>query len=300
MTEHPDMQGENTTPEESMHQPEDGMPREEGAPFLPAEGAPVSLERSIEHRRMVEAILFASETPLSVEDIALRVPEGVAVLEHIQTLTEEYTNRGVSLVQVASKYMFRTADDLSFLLRREVDEPRKLSRAAVETMAIIAYHQPVTRAEIEDIRGVTISKGTLDVLMEAGWVRLLGRRKTPGRPVTYGTTEDFLVHFGIGTIKDLPGIQELKAAGLLDSVDSALDKMGGMPEPGASAEQDDDGQIDLEEAIAASQQVTTDTQVRDKETPKGVAAANDDEDLRSVDNTDDIMEPDLNWQDERE
>jgi segregation and condensation protein B len=121
---------------------------------------------------------------------------------------------------------------------------------------MIAYHQPVTRAEIEEIRGVTISKGTLDVLMEAGWVRMMGRRKTPGRPVTYGTTEEFLVHFGIETIKDLPGLQELKAAGLLDSVDTALDKMGGMPAPGESSEEDD-GQIDLEEAIAHSERSTS-------------------------------------------
>jgi len=211
-------------------------------------------EKMLEHCRMVEAILFASEKPLSVEEIIERVPDGVDVETHIATLLADYATRGVKLAQVANKYMFRTADDLSFLLRREIDEPRKLSRAAVETLAIIAYHQPVTRAEIEDIRGVTISKGTLDVLMEAEWVRLLGRRKTPGRPVTYGTTEEFLVHFGIESIKDLPGLQELKAAGLLDSVDSALDKMGGMPLPGESSEPDeDDGQIDLEEAIAQTE-----------------------------------------------
>ncbi|MEX0299408.1 MAG: SMC-Scp complex subunit ScpB [Kordiimonas sp.] len=225
----------------------------------------VSAERAIEHCRMVEAVLFASETPLSVEDIKERLPEGVSVKAHIESLQADYASRGVSLVQVAGKFMFRTADDLSFLLRKEVDEPRKLSRAAVETMAIIAYHQPVTRAEIEDIRGVTISKGTLDVLMEAGWVRLMGRRKTPGRPVTYGTTEDFLVHFGIETIKDLPGLQELKAAGLLDSVDTALDKLGGMPDPGESVEEEeDDGQIDLEEAIAASERRATDETVAER------------------------------------
>jgi len=205
-------------------------------------------ERQVEHRRMVEAVLFASEIPLSIEDIAERLPDGVEVELHIEGLTTEYATKGVNLVRVAGKFMFRTAEDLSFLLRREIDEPRKLSRAAVETLAIIAYHQPVTRAEIEDIRGVTISKGTLDVLMEAGWSRMLGRRKTPGRPVTYGTTEEFLVHFGIETIKDLPGLQELKAAGLLDSVDIALDKMGGMPSPGAADDNDD--QIDLEDAIA--------------------------------------------------
>lgn len=222
-----------------------------------------TVDRQKEHCRMVEAVLFASEHPLSVDEIAGRLPEGVAVAAHIESLQEEYKVRGVSLVYVAGKYMFRTADDLSFLLRKEIDEPRKLSRAAVETMAIIAYHQPVTRAEIEDVRGVTISKGTLDVLMEAGWVRLMGRRKTPGRPVTYGTTEDFLVHFGIETIKDLPGLQELRAAGLLDSVDVALDKLGGMPEPGEPM-QEDDGQIDLEEAIAASERKVTDETVAEK------------------------------------
>lgn len=214
------------------------------------EGVPVQLESEIQHRRMVEAILFASETPLSIEDIAERVPEGVDIAAHIEALIADYEARGVNLVRLAGKHMFRTAEDLSFLLRREVDEPRKLSRAAVETIAIIAYHQPVTRTEIEEVRGVTISKGTLDVLMEAGWVRMVGRKRTPGRPVTYGTTEDFLVHFGIESIKDLPGLQELKAAGLLDSVDVALDKLGGMPGPGGD---EDDDQIDLEDAIADSE-----------------------------------------------
>jgi len=209
-------------------------------------------DRSLEHQRMVEAVLFASETPLSIEDIAVRLPEDADIQGHIEALRSEYANKGVNLVMLAGKFMFRTAEDLSFLLRREVDEARKLSRAGVETLAIIAYHQPVTRAEIEEIRGVTISKGTLDVLMEAGWVRMLGRRKTPGRPVTYGTTEEFLVHFGIETIKDLPGIQELKAAGLLDSVETALNKMGGMPLPGG--EDDESDQIDLEDAIAENEE----------------------------------------------
>ncbi len=215
------------------------------------------VEKLLEHKRMVEATLFASVEPLSVADIAARVPETVDVAAHIEALVEEYETRGVNLVSVAGKFMFRTAADLGFLLRREIDEPRKLSRAAVETLSIIAYHQPVTRAEIEDIRGVTISKGTLDVLIEAGWVKLMGRRKTPGRPVTYGSTEEFLVHFGIESIKDLPGVKELKAAGLLDSVDIAIDKMGGMPEPGKALEEDDD-QIDLEEAIAKSEREAAD------------------------------------------
>lgn len=209
------------------------------------------VDTDLQHRRMVEAILFASEAPVSIDDIAERVPEGVDIAVHLEALTEEYKTRGVNLVKLAGKHMFRTADDLSFLLRREVDEPRKLSRAAVETLSIIAYHQPVTRTEIEEVRGVTISKGTLDVLMEAGWVRMVGRKRTPGRPVTYGTTEEFLVHFGIESIKDLPGLQELKAAGLLDSVDVALDKLGGMPS--ADGGDEDENQIDLEDAIAEAE-----------------------------------------------
>ncbi len=231
-----------------------------------------AIETNLEHRRMVEAILFASEHPLSVGDIADRVPETVDIESHISALTEEYSVRGVNLVMVAGKYMFRTASDLSFLLRREVDEPRKLSRAAVETLSIIAYHQPVTRAEIEDIRGVTISKGTLDVLIEAGWVKLMGRRKTPGRPVTYGSTEEFLIHFGIETIKDLPGVKELKAAGLLDSVDVALDKMTDIPQPGESYEEDDN-QIDLEEAIAQSEREAAEKLKEEKYTKPTLEAA---------------------------
>jgi len=206
--------------------------------------------RMTEHRRMVEAILFASDRPLSLDEISERLPEGASVETHVAALIRAYQHSGVNLVKVADKFMFRTAEDLAFLLRREVEEPRKLSRAAVETLAIIAYHQPVTRAEVEDIRGVSISKGTLDVLMEAGWVRVAGRKRTPGRPVTFGTTEDFLVHFGIDSLKDLPGIAELKAAGLLDTVEHAFHKMAdaaGVPS------REDDRQIDLEDAIAASE-----------------------------------------------
>ncbi|WCL53126.1 SMC-Scp complex subunit ScpB [Gimibacter soli] len=206
--------------------------------------------RMSEHRRMVEAILFASDRPLSLDEIAERLPEGASVETHVAELIRDYRNAGVNLVKVAGKFMFRTAEDLAFLLRREVEEPRKLSRAAVETLAIIAYHQPVTRAEIEDIRGVGISKGTLDVLMEAGWVHVAGRRRTPGRPVTFGTSEDFLVHFGIDSLKDLPGIADLKAAGLLDTVDHAFHKMADSAD---AKDRDDDRQIDLEDAIAASE-----------------------------------------------
>lgn len=166
--------------------------------------------------RMVEALLFAAAEPLDIDSIAGRLPEGADVGAVIEDLQKLYEDKGVNLVRIANKWMFRTADDLSFLMEREAVEQKRLSRAAMETLAIIAYHQPATRAEIEEIRGVSVSKGTIDVLMETGWVRLRGRKRTPGRPVTYGTTEDFLVHFGLESIGDLPGVDELKAAGLLD------------------------------------------------------------------------------------
>ncbi|PVB63673.1 SMC-Scp complex subunit ScpB [Labrenzia sp. 011] len=168
-------------------------------------------------QRMIEALLFASSEPLSLEELTLRVPEGTDVLGVLQELQKIYAARGVNLVRVAGKWCFRTAEDLAFLMHRNVEEQRKLSRAALETLAIIAYHQPVTRAEIEEIRGVSTSKGTLDVLLETTWIRMRGRRRTPGRPVTYGTTEQFLIHFGMESVKDLPGLEELKGAGLLDS-----------------------------------------------------------------------------------
>lgn len=166
--------------------------------------------------RMVEALLFAAAEPLDRDSIAARLPEGADVGALIEDLQALYAERGVNLVRVANKWMFRTAEDLSFLMRREAKQQKKLSRAALETLAIIAYHQPVTRAEIEEIRGVSVSKGTVDVLMETGWVRLRGRRRVPGRPVTYGTTEEFLVHFGLENISDLPGLDELKASGMLE------------------------------------------------------------------------------------
>lgn len=183
------------------------------------------MDRETEHLRMVEALLFASASPLSVADIADRLPDDADIDAHIETIRGMYEGRGVNLVKAAGKWMFRTAPDLSFLLLKEVEQQRKLSRAGTETLAIIAYHQPVTRAEIEEIRGVGLSKGTLDVLMEAGWIKIKGRRRTPGRPVTYGTSDEFLVHFGLDSIQDLPGVEELKAAGLLDSIDVALTRM---------------------------------------------------------------------------
>jgi len=166
--------------------------------------------------RLLEAMLFASAEPLDEKSLAARMPQGVNVHEALVRLQEEYATRGVNLMRVNGKWTFRTAGDLSWLLSKETVETRKLSRAAIETLAIIAYHQPVTRAEIEDIRGVTTSKGSVDVLLETGWIRPRGRRKAPGRPVTYGTSEAFLSHFGLDAVGDLPGLDELKGSGLLD------------------------------------------------------------------------------------
>jgi segregation and condensation protein B len=169
--------------------------------------------------RSVEATLFASASPLSPEEIAAYAGEG-DVPAALAELAEAYAGHGVELVERGGRWHFQTAPDLAHILRRTRDEPRRLSRAATETLAIIAYHEPVSRAEIEAIRGVQISKGTLDVLMEAGWIRTAGRREGPGRPLLYATTPDFLTHFGLGSRKDLPGIDDLKAAGLLDPLDS--------------------------------------------------------------------------------
>jgi len=169
-----------------------------------------------EHLRLLEAMLFASAEPLDTATLAERLPEDMDVEAALTALQQEYATRGVNLVRIAAKWTFRTANDLSWLLSREAVETRKLSRAALETLAIVAYHQPVTRAEIEDIRGVSASKGTLDVLLETGWIRPRGRRKAPGRPLTFGTTEAFLAHFGLESLTDLPGLEELKGAGLFD------------------------------------------------------------------------------------
>ncbi len=167
--------------------------------------------------RIVEAILFASAEPISENDIQQRIKEKIDVGAILQELKAAYETRGVNLVPIAGKWAFRTAPDLAYLLQQNFVEQKKLSRAALETLAIIAYHQPVTRAEIEEIRGVTISKGTIDVLMEIGWIKMRGKRQSPGRPITYGTTEQFLNHFVLNSIEDLPDIEELKGAGLLDS-----------------------------------------------------------------------------------
>jgi segregation and condensation protein B len=174
----------------------------------------------------VEATLFASAEPLSPDEIRAYVGIHVDVPAILQELQRHYGGRGIELVARGKRWHFQTAPDLSHLLRREKDEMRRLSRAAVETLAIIAYHEPVSRAEIEAIRGVQISRGTLDVLMEAGWVRPAGRREVPGRPLTYATTAGFLAHFGLGSRRDLPGIDDLKAAGLLDPIDAAMERAG--------------------------------------------------------------------------
>lgn len=170
-----------------------------------------------QHLRIVEAILFAAEAPVPIEKLQGFFPEGTDVMSLLTDLQDNYSNRGVNLIQVAGHWTLRTAEDLSFVLRRETFEQKKLSKAALETLSIVAYHQPVTRADIEEIRGVAISKGTLDILMEIGWVKMRGRRRTPGRPVTYGTTDAFLSHFGLNEVMDLPGLHELKGAGLLDT-----------------------------------------------------------------------------------
>ena len=169
-----------------------------------------------QHIRLVEALLFASAEAVDEASLRARLPKGVDLAEILAELEQTYVERGINLVRRGERWAFRTAPDLAADLAAETPVTRKLSRAAVETLAIIAYHQPVTRAEIEEIRGVTTSKGTLDVLLETGWVRLRGRRKAPGRPVTYGTTEAFLSHFGLDVLADLPGLEELKGSGLID------------------------------------------------------------------------------------
>ena len=190
------------------------------APRDTANSAAPSAEPQIDpmHTRVIEALLFASKEPIEEPALLAALPPGTNLRGLLDALQAEYAERGVNLVRVAGRWQFRTAKDLSFLLRKQAVEEKKLSRAAIETLAIIAYHQPVTRAEIEDIRGVMVSKGTIDVLMEVGWVKIRGRRKTPGRPVTYGTTDAFLVQFGLESVGDLPGMDELKAAGFLDAV----------------------------------------------------------------------------------
>jgi segregation and condensation protein B len=227
---------------------EDETERKEKTPrlLLPLPSNVIALQSTDrrEKLRIVEALLFAASEPLDETKIAKHFVEGEDVKALLEELQGIYAGRGVNLVRVAGKWAFRTADDLSFLLEKQAVEQRRLSRAALETLAIIAYHQPVTRAEIEEIRGVSTSKGTIDVLLETGWIKLRGRRRAPGRPVTYGTTESFLEHFGFDHIQDLPGLNELRGAGLLDST---LPPGFSMPTPDdASALRDDEEPLEDE------------------------------------------------------
>jgi segregation and condensation protein B len=185
-----------------------------------------------DQERMVEAILFAAVDPVTIAELALRMPHGCDPAEALAHLRRRYEGRGVALTRVGDTYAFRTASDLGFLMQKETIETRKLSRAAIETLAIIAYHQPVTRTEIEEIRGVAVSRGTVDQLLEMEWIRLGRRRMTPGRPVTFVVTDAFLDHFGLESARDLPGIKELRAAGLLDN----------RPLPGTMARSDDEAE----------------------------------------------------------
>ena len=190
-----------------------------------------------EIERRVEALLFAAAGPLTAAEIAARLPEGANVARAISGLRARYEGRGVELECVADRWRFRTAPDLAFMMTEEREEPRRLSKAALETLAIIAYHQPVTRAEIESVRGVSLSRGTLDLLLEMGFVRLKGRRRTPGRPVTYATDDRFMEHFGLASLYDLPGVQEMKAAGLLDlSLPAGFE----VPDPSRGEGEDED------------------------------------------------------------
>ncbi len=227
----------------------DAMPEEAAADIAAVaetDGAP-----DPEHLRLLEAILFASAEPMSDKKLIHRLPDGADVKGLLAALAAEYEGRGVNLVRAGASWAFRTAPDLTGQLNREIEVQRRLSRAAVETLAIIAYHQPITRAEIEDIRGVSVSKGTVDVLLEAGWVKPGRRRETPGRPLTWRTTDDFLDHFGLEDTKSLPGIKELKAAGLLET-GPALNIYRERQGDGGDA----DGEGDAENASASNDEDT--------------------------------------------
>ncbi|MFA5963999.1 MAG: SMC-Scp complex subunit ScpB [Sphingomonas sp.] len=184
------------------------------------------MKRADELTRAVEAVLFAATEPLTVDAIVAQLNGASGVRGVLEELVADYAGRGIELVRRGERWQFQTAADMAHLLRRDREEARKLSRAGIETLAIIAYHEPATRAEIEAIRGVQISKGTLDVLMEAGWIRPAGRREVPGRPLLYATTPEFLTHFGLASRRDLPGIDDLRAAGLLDPIDLAMEHAG--------------------------------------------------------------------------
>ena len=194
--------------------------------------------------RQIEALLFAAAGPMSMQDLERRLPEGADIAVAIEALAARYAGRGVNLACVAGRWRFQTAEDLSYLMTQEREEPRRLSKAGQETLAIVAYHQPVTRAEIEAVRGVQASRGTLDVLLELGLVKMRGRRRTPGRPVTFGTTDAFLEHYGLASLADLPGAAEMKASGLL-----AMDLPSGFAPPQPTSELgDDEDPLDADDA----------------------------------------------------
>ncbi len=197
--------------------------------------------------RLIEALLFASAEPIGAEQIARHLPEDADQDGLISELSALYANRGVNLMKVGNRWAFRTAPDVAPMMQIELAVRRKPSRAAIETLAIIAYHQPVTRTEIEEVRGVALSRGTLDLLLEAGWIKPKGRRRTPGRPVTWGTTDDFLDHFGLEDLDSLPGVAELQAAGLLDTrpAIAALDARGGLLDPAETGEDTDEDEAEM-------------------------------------------------------
>ncbi|HEX6979377.1 MAG TPA: SMC-Scp complex subunit ScpB [Alphaproteobacteria bacterium] len=228
---------------------EEHAPGDVGPAAEPTEDEIQRAQSRAQALRAIEALLFASTEPMDAKAIAKRLPAGTDVEALIDDLEAQYANRGINLVRVAGKFAFRTAPDLAPILQIETVVPRKLSRAAIETLAIIAYHQPVTRAEIEEIRGVALSRGTLDTLMEAGWIQPKGHRETPGHPATWVTTNAFLSHFGLNSIKDLPGIEDLKAAGLLDAraAVSAYSEQGKLGAEGGETDEDSDGSDDSAE-----------------------------------------------------
>lgn len=231
--------------DETMQDEEEAAPQQ-AAPEGAAPAVAWSDEDRLLHRRMVEALLFAAAEPLDVETIAARLPAGADIQGALAALSADYQSRGVVLAEVAGKWRFQTAQDVAPVLEMERVEPRRLSRAALETLAIIAYHQPCTRADIEDVRGVQVSKGSLDQLLEIGWVRLRGKRRdAPGRPVLYGTTDAFLEHFGLGSVGDLPGMADLKAAGLLEA---RLPPGFTVPTPGDADDDENGDQDDATEA----------------------------------------------------
>ena len=254
------------------------------------EGSDVKAEALREASRIAEALIFASAEPVDEIEISRRMPDGVKAADALEALRAFYAGRGINLIRVARRWTFRTASDLSWLLSRERTDQKKLSRPALETLAIIAYHQPTTRAEIEDIRGVAISKGTLDVLMETGWVRLRGRRRAPGRPVTYGTTDAFLLQFGLESLGDLPGLEELKGAGLFDG---RLPAGFGVPQP-----KDDPGLADDEDPLEDGEEDLFDTEALEAEAKADASAVGSEANLGeavqadAVDNAEEAVAPD--------